>query len=76
MDDEEMAVKNEDFFVTETRIDTTLPIASVVEYLQKEKIVGTLTFHLSQGNVQKAQLVERSKAPEKYRKQVRKILGV
>lgn len=76
MNDEEMAVENKDYLVTETTIDPSLPIAAVVEHLQQRRVVGQLIFHLSQGSVQRAALVERTQATRKQRQQVRAILDV
>ena len=76
MEDEQMAIANQDFLVTETSIDTHLPIPAVVEHLRKRRVTGQLVFHLSQGGVQKVALVERTKARDGQREKIREILNV
>jgi hypothetical protein len=76
MEDEQMAVKNNDYFITETTIDPALPIPVVVAHLVKRKVVGKLIFDLTQGTVQKVSLVERTRAKDGQREKVREILGV
>lgn len=76
MDDEEMAVANSDFLVTETTLDPKISVDAVVSHLRSRKVTGQLVFHLSQGGVQKVALVERTRATMAERKKVREILGV
>lgn len=76
MNDEEMAVANSDFLVTETTVDPKIPVDAVVSHLRARKVTGQLVFHLSQGGVQKVALVERTKAKAGQREKVRQILGV
>jgi hypothetical protein len=75
-EDEEMVKANIDFLVTETTVDPKLPVDKVVAWLRARKATGQLVFHLSQGGVQKVALVEKTKADDEQRVQVRKILGV
>jgi hypothetical protein len=53
MEDQDMAVGNSDFLVTETSIDTKLPVDAVVAHLRNRRVTGQLVFHLSQGGVSK-----------------------
>jgi hypothetical protein len=76
MEDEEMAVANSDYLVTETTLDPKISVDAVVSHLRARKVTGQLVFHLSQGGVQKVALVERTKATMKERKLVRELLGV
>lgn len=76
MEDERMAVSNQDFLVTETSIDTKLSIPDVVAHLRGRRVTGQLVFHLSQGGIQKVALVERTRAGEVQRKKIREILNV
>lgn len=76
MEDEEMAVSNSDYLTTETTIDPTWPVQTVVDYLRKRKAVGQLVFHLSQGSIQRVALVEKTRVKEDKRDLVRKLLSV
>jgi hypothetical protein len=76
MQEEEMVKVNVDFVVTETTVDPRIPVDKVVAYLRKQKATGQLTFHLSQGGVQKVALTERTKVGEEKREKVRDILGI
>jgi hypothetical protein len=76
MDDEEMVKTNADYLVTETTIDPKLPVDKVVAWLRERRVIGQLIFHLSQGGIQKVQLVEKTKAKSGQREKVRGVLGV
>jgi hypothetical protein len=76
MEDQDMAVGNSDFLVTETSIDKTLPVDAVVDHLRKRRVTGQLVFHLNQGGVSKVALVERTKARDGQREKIREILNV
>ena len=76
MEDEEMAIGNRDFLVTETEVDPKIPVTAVVEHLRRRKVTGQLVFHMSQGGIQKVALMERTKVQDAKREDVREILGV
>ncbi len=76
MEDEEMVKENQDYLVTETTVDPKLPVDKVVAWLRARKATGQLTFHLTQGGIQKVALTEKTKTAEGKREQVREILGV
>ena len=76
MQEEELVKVNVDFVVTETTVDPHIPVEKVVAWLRKQRATGQLTFHLSQGGVQKVALTERTKVGEGKREQVRGLLGI
>jgi hypothetical protein len=76
MPDEELVKVNVDFVVTETTVDAKIPVEKIVSWLRKQKATGQLTFHLSQGGVQKVALTEKTKVGEDKREKVRGIMGI
>ncbi len=76
MPDEELIKVNVDFVVTETTVDPKIPVDKIVAYLRKQKATGQLTFHLSQGGVQKVALTEKTKVSEGQREKVRGLVGI
>jgi hypothetical protein len=73
---EELIKTNHDFLVTETTLDPKLPVDAVVKVFRERKTTGQLTFHLSQGGVQKIALVEKTKADEEQSEKIRDILDM
>jgi len=76
MPDEELVKVNVDFVVTETTVDARIPVEKIVAWLRKQRATGQLTFHLSQGGVQKVALTEKTRVGEGQREKVRGILGI
>ena len=76
MDDEELVKVNRDFLLTETTVDPTIPVGTVLEWLRARKTTGQLVVDLSQGGTQRVALLEKTKAPEGVREKIRKLIGV
>lgn len=60
IEEEELGMSR-DFHLTETTVDPSVTVPQLVAFLQRRKTTGQLIFHLSQGSIQKAQVVEKSK---------------
>ena len=73
---DELMKTNVDFLVTETTLDPKLAVERVVTLMRARKTTGQLTFHLSQGGVQKIALLEKTKANEAQRGKIREVLGM
>ena len=73
---DELMKTNVDFLVTETTLDPKLAVERVVTLMPARKTTGQLTFHLSQGGVQKIALLEKTKANEAQRGKIREVLGM
>ena len=67
---------NRDFLLTETTVDPTIPVGTVLERLRARKTTGQLVFDLPQGGTQRVALLEKTKAPEGVREKIRKLIGV
>jgi hypothetical protein len=76
MEDEDMVKANTDFLVTETTLDPKIPADAIVAALRKRKTTGQLTFHISQGGLQKIALTEKTKADDCQAEKIRDILGM
>lgn len=77
MIDEEALIKtNNDFLVTETTLDTAIPVNEIVDVLRGRKTTGQLTLHLGQGGIQKIALTEKTKADDTQAEKIRDILGM
>jgi len=70
-----MIKTNTDFLVTETTLDPKIPVDKVVSVLRERRTTGQLTFHLSQGGIQKVALTEKTKT-ERVRDKIRGLLGM
>ena len=75
MDENKMIKTNTDFLVTETTLDPKIPVDKVVSVLRERRTTGQLTFHLSQGGIQKVALTEKTKT-ERVRDKIRGLLGM
>lgn len=76
MEEEVLIKETSDFLVTETTLDPKLPVDQMVLALRQRKTTGQLTFHLSQGGVQKVALTERTKADDEQAADIREILDM
>jgi len=75
VDENKMIKTNTDFLVTETTLDPKIPVDKVVSVLRERRTTGQLTFHLSQGGIQKVALTEKTKT-ERVRDKIRGLLGM
>lgn len=73
---EKHMVKNRDFLVTETEIDTKIDPTVIVNFLKEKDATGHVVFHLSQGSLQSIVVTERTKISEPKRDEVRQSLGM
>jgi hypothetical protein len=76
MEDEDMVKASTDSLVTETTLDPTIPADMIVAALRKRKTTGQLTFHISQGGLQKVALTEKTKADDCQSERIREILDM
>jgi hypothetical protein len=74
-DTDDIIRTNVDYLVTETGLNTNVPVGKIFAVLRQEQTTGQVIFHLSQGGIQKAVLCEKTKATsEKQRDKLRKVL--
>ena len=65
---------SKDSLVTETTVNPELSPEKLVTILRERKTTGQLTFHLSQGGIQKVALTEKTKATDDQSGKIREIL--
>lgn len=68
--------RNSDFLLTESAIDTKIPLPDVLAHLKRRRTSGTLCVDLYDGGIRAVRLAERTKMPEACRDSVRNILGM
>lgn len=76
MDEEDMIVRSQDFFVTRTVIDAKLAPEKVVAYMKKRRTTGPVIVDLSQGGTQTIRVNEEKKLTEAQSRAIREILGM
>lgn len=76
MVNEDNVIKTDDFLTTETTIDPTVSPTELVSFLRSRKTTGQLTFHLTQGGIQKIGVTEKTKAKVAESSKMRDVLGM
>lgn len=68
--------KNEDYLITETVLDSNVPIDKLISVIRAQRTTGELTLALSEGGIRTVKLVEKTKTSQTQRHKIREILGV
>jgi len=76
MEEEDLIKTNVDAFLTETTLDPSLPIPTVLTFLRKRQTTGQLTFFLNQGGIMRVMLTEKTKAKYAAAKKIRAVLDM
>lgn len=73
-DGTDLIQEDTDYLVTKTTIRANAHIEDIVRIIREQKISGSLCLHLHNGGVRRIELKEETRAPERSRDQLRKIL--
>lgn len=74
--DEDMIVNSGDYFVTESTLNLESSPNEAVAFLRRTKTTGQLTFHMTQGALQKIALTEKTKAKGKQSTGIRQAMSM
>lgn len=68
---------NTDFLLTETTfVDGKVPPETILRVIRERKTTGELTYHISEGGIQRIVLKEKTRATAAQREKVREVLGM
>jgi hypothetical protein len=77
MREDELIKTNADFLLTETTfVDGKIPPETILKVIRERKTTGELTYHLSEGGIQRIVLKEKTRATPAQRDKVREVLGM
>ena len=77
MREDELIKTNVDYLVTETSfVDGKVPPETVLKVIRDRKTTGRLTYHLSEGGIQRIVLEEKTRTTRAQRDKIDEILGV
>lgn len=76
MNPDDIIATKDDFLTTEMLLKNDVSADSVLSIVSAKRTTGRLTFEFNSGGVRSVTLIQRTKADEKQREGIRKILGV
>lgn len=77
MREDELIKTNADFLLTETTfVDGKIPPETILRVIRERKTTGELTYHISEGGIQRVVLKEKTRCTAAQRETVREILGM
>ncbi len=76
VDEEEILLKTEDFFVTRSTVNPKAPADKVVAFMKKRQMTGPIKINLSEGGTRSILVEEQTKLNESESKDVRVRLGM
>ncbi len=76
MSTEILIKKNEDFLITETVLDSSIPIDKLLSGVRAKRTTGQLTISMNEGGIRTIILVERRRPSKLELDKIREILGM